>query len=754
MQIKKYSITVFLFFQIYLSSSVAAPLISFTDPTPADGANLTQNYAFINTTVSDTSTAFIDWDGSLVGWWRFNNENGENSTFFRDWSSWGNNANCSGTACPASTSGKFGNALNFNGSDNYADVPNSASLNPSKITLEAWFNANSGGLRGQKPLLQKPYTSHVAPYYQYMLSLADTNKSPKSADFYLAVDGTLRWVEGKNLSYNYGEWHYLAGTYDGSTMTMYLDGNVVNTTPIVGTINSYDTVLEFGAYPNLVKNSSFVFKGIIDEVRIHSRALSPEEIKASYDAGANRLYNNFANLANGTYSYSAHAQNLSGNVAQTGRTLTVAASSAPAAPAITGFAPASPVSDNIGTARSFNISISQTVNVTWYINGTAVQFNESVTNAMYTNSSAVQGTWIVNAVAANINGSAMQTWTWSVTSAPAPGAPAITGSAPASPVSDNTGAARSFNISISQTVNVTWYINGTAVQFNGSVTDAMYTNNSAVLGTWVVNATASNANGTVSKEWTWTVTTPPPPDTTPPLLTINQPTNNQVFNASSITVSGTASDASGIASVTVNGIPATGTTAWSENVTLANGTNTIIVTATDVPGNIATVAITVTYTPSATAIPEPLAITGFDPLSPVNNFIGESRTFNITVNQTANITWLINGIQVQFNESISSASYNNTGAAGIWNVSAVASNTNGTIMQTWIWNVTATHVKGDVNDLPGLDVGDVLLTAQSVAGLKILTPAQIAAADVNGNGEDDVVDVLFIAQALAGLRQL
>jgi hypothetical protein len=65
---------------------------------------------------------------------------------------------------------------------------------------------------------------------------------------------------------------------------------------------------------------------------------------------------------------------------------------------------------------------------------------------------------------------------------------------------------RSFNITVNQTANVNWYINGTPVQVNGSVTKAMYTNTSASAGTWIVNATASNANGTVSREWTWNVT--------------------------------------------------------------------------------------------------------------------------------------------------------------------------------------------------------------------------------------------------------
>jgi beta propeller repeat protein len=86
-------------------------------------------------------------------------------------------------------------------------------------------------------------------------------------------------------------------------------------------------------------------------------------------------------------------------------------------------------------------------------------------------------------------------------------APDITGFAPISAiVGDNTGASRSFNISINQTVDVNWSINGTPVQLNASVTGARYTNSSSLPGTWIVNATATNANGTVSREWIWTVT--------------------------------------------------------------------------------------------------------------------------------------------------------------------------------------------------------------------------------------------------------
>jgi len=86
----------------------------------------------------------------------------------------------------------------------------------------------------------------------------------------------------------------------------------------------------------------------------------------------------------------------------------------------------------------------------------------------------------------------------------------------------------------------------------------------------------------------------------------------------------------------------------------------------------------------------PPNITSYAPESPVNDTEGATRTFNITIDQMVNVTWSINGTQVQLNQSVTAAAYTNTSAAvGMWNVSTFASNANGNDTQTWIWNVTA-----------------------------------------------------------------
>ncbi|MEM3086132.1 MAG: hypothetical protein QXT68_03205 [Halobacteria archaeon] len=76
------------------------------------------------------------------------------------------------------------------------------------------------------------------------------------------------------------------------------------------------------------------------------------------------------------------------------------------------------------------------------------------------------------------------------------------------------------------------------------------------------------------------------------------------------------------------------------------------------------------------------------PASPVSDSPGASRTFSVSLNQTATVTWRVNGSLVQTNASVASAAYTNASAlAGNWNVSAWAANANGSDQELWTWNV-------------------------------------------------------------------
>ena len=127
------------------------------------------------------------------------------------------------------------------------------------------------------------------------------------------------------------------------------------------------------------------------------------------------------------------------------------------------------------------------------------------------------------------------------------------------------------------------------------------------------------------------IVTNPSGDSTGPNLSITSHSNGQTVSSNSITLSGTASDSgrgnSGISSVTVNSVSASGGTAsgsgtanWSRTLTLNQGANNITVVARDNSSsqNSTTQSITLNYQPNAVS---PAQIT-----SPANGAILTSGT--------------------------------------------------------------------------------------------------------------------------------
>jgi hypothetical protein len=113
-----------------------------------------------------------------------------------------------------------------------------------------------------------------------------------------------------------------------------------------------------------------------------------------------------------------------------------------------------------------------------------------------------------------------------------------------------------------------------------------------IKGSYNVTVTISDSNGGIVEDHAVITVA----DNDPPFLTITAPTSGTTVSTPTITVTGTASDPSGIASVTVNNVLANGTAdfrTWSANATLAVGENTITVVATDNDGCNTTETVTV-----------------------------------------------------------------------------------------------------------------------------------------------------------------
>ncbi|MFM8415482.1 MAG: LamG-like jellyroll fold domain-containing protein, partial [Planctomycetota bacterium] len=80
-----------------------------------------------------------------------------------------------------------------------------------------------------------------------------------------------------------GRWVHLAGTFDGHTMRLYVDGAEVATLDRPGPIHRSHFELVLGGFAPGHRSR---FQGLLDEVRLFSRALSADEIRARHDAQA------------------------------------------------------------------------------------------------------------------------------------------------------------------------------------------------------------------------------------------------------------------------------------------------------------------------------------------------------------------------------------------------------------------------------------------------------------------------------------
>lgn len=88
------------------------------------------------------------------------------------------------------------------------------------------------------------------------------------------IDGTTRVDDG--------EWHHVAMVVDDSSISVYADGRLDATQALVGGKHGSDSTVRIaGRGPQ----GSYVFAGMLDEVCVYDRALSPQEIAEEYEAG-------------------------------------------------------------------------------------------------------------------------------------------------------------------------------------------------------------------------------------------------------------------------------------------------------------------------------------------------------------------------------------------------------------------------------------------------------------------------------------
>jgi len=195
--------------------------------------------------------------------------------------------------------GKIGQAFNFDGSSNNVVIPSTVnnSITGPGITVSVWTKVRGSTFGGGIPAFvtgQFPGSGNIP----FALAGNQTGGSPTTvgAGFY---NGSWH-VTNEIGTFPFGQWTHIVGTYDGSTIKLYINGALNNST-------ADGAGLPTAAQPwNIGKrwdNADYI-NGSIDDVRIYNRALAQGEVAQLYKLGTwNAGHSNPTAVSNGLVGY-------------------------------------------------------------------------------------------------------------------------------------------------------------------------------------------------------------------------------------------------------------------------------------------------------------------------------------------------------------------------------------------------------------------------------------------------------------------
>lgn len=226
----------------------------------------------------------VDLTNGLVAYYPFSGN-------ANDASGYGNHAVFNNATLTADRAGNPNGAYKFNGVDNYMRIPNSPSLNPSRISMVAFVKVTGfyrGPCHGNVIINKGDDDFNIPSKYRMRFddylgtngqncnnSIVDSNRQAFYADF--GGNGAA------SLPYNgpfieKDRWYCVIYTFDGSTVRFYIDGVLIRSRATSSTYVPATTDLFFGKMNNSL--FPYWFNGVIDEIRIYNRALNQDEVNA------------------------------------------------------------------------------------------------------------------------------------------------------------------------------------------------------------------------------------------------------------------------------------------------------------------------------------------------------------------------------------------------------------------------------------------------------------------------------------------
>ena len=254
---------------VWQDDTSASTTVSFVEPgnyvlrMTADDGQLTSNDEL---TVQVQSEPLVD-DG-LVGAWQMDSPSGSQVL---DASGLGNDGQVVGS--PAAISGPVGEALYLHGDGDRVLIADDASLDVQSLTIAAWLQPQE---RATQYAISKA-TKNGEDGFELSLS----SRGPVFVRFNQDSSGNDYRVESDRSYPTDGTtWMHVAATYDGSTIKLYLDGQLEASKAASFPLATNQLALSLGAQ----HDGTRPFLGGMDDVRIYNRALNAEEI-ATVHAG-------------------------------------------------------------------------------------------------------------------------------------------------------------------------------------------------------------------------------------------------------------------------------------------------------------------------------------------------------------------------------------------------------------------------------------------------------------------------------------
>ncbi len=220
----------------------------------------------------------------LEGWWSLNEGSGQT---VRDWS--GNNNHGYLGLTPAVDAadptwvddGIWGSALRFI-SDDRVTIPANSNLQAQKLTVSAWVRWKpEGGLGGETPGIHKYPLTMGGDGCRISSYGMGTDASEGLLFFIGTANGYVASPASTKAIWD-GKWHHVAGTFDGTKVRFYVDGNQQGSGTAVpaGTKIDYSFATQSGAIGDFAGecDEQIAMQGDIDGVQIWSTPLPVDTI--------------------------------------------------------------------------------------------------------------------------------------------------------------------------------------------------------------------------------------------------------------------------------------------------------------------------------------------------------------------------------------------------------------------------------------------------------------------------------------------